>query len=80
MACSWCGAAVNTGDWWHAGDTSGGHEAIFCRLEHVVPWAMKGPGWSEAVLVHHRAGHEIAESFESVEEMRAWAVAGGRWQ
>ena len=66
-------------DWWHAREASGEREAVFCRLEHVVPWAMKGPGWSAAVLVHHRAGHEIAEDFESVDDMRAWAAAGGRW-
>jgi len=80
-SCSWCGAGIAEDDHWHAREPGdGGEEAVFCRLEHVVPWAMKGPGWSANVLVHHRAGHEIAEEFESVDEMRAWAAAGGPWQ
>jgi hypothetical protein len=45
-----------------------------------VPWAMKGPDWSPAVLVHHRAGHLIEETFESTDELRRWAASGGPWQ
>jgi hypothetical protein len=80
-SCSWCGAAVQADDWWRAHEPGDGEEeAVFCRLEHVVPWAMKGPGWARVVLVHHRAGHRIPETFESVEDLRAWAAAGGPWQ
>jgi hypothetical protein len=79
-SCSWCGADVDEGDSWRAYEASGEREAGFCRLEHVVPWAMKGPDWSEVVLVHHRAEHRIAETFDSVDHMREWASAGGRWR
>ena len=71
---------MDENDWWRAQEGSGEEEIAFCRLEHVVPWAMKGPGWSAVALVHHRGGHQISESFGSVEEMRAWAAAGGPWQ
>jgi hypothetical protein len=77
--CSWCGSDAGE-DYWSARSDTDEHQAILCRLEHVVPWAMKGPGWGAVVLVHHRAAHEITETFESVEAMRAWAAAGGRWQ
>lgn len=79
-SCSWCGADVDERDCWRAHDVSGEQEVVFCRLEHVVPWAMKGPAWSEVVLVHHRAGHEIAETFDSIDDMRRWANAGGHWR
>jgi hypothetical protein len=26
-------------------EPAGGRGALFCRLEHVVPWAMQGPHW-----------------------------------
>jgi hypothetical protein len=80
MACSWCGATPAADDHWRAQEANGEQEAAFCRLEHVVPWAMKGPRWSGVVLVHHRAGHRIAERFDSVDGLRAWANAGGRWR
>ena len=78
--CSWCGKALEKADHWRADEAGGEREASFCRLEHVVPWAMRRRDWAAATLVHHRAGRRIEESFDSVEEMRAWAAAGGPWQ
>ena len=43
--CSWCGAAVEAGDGFRAYEPAGERAASFCRLEHVVPWAMTGPHW-----------------------------------
>jgi hypothetical protein len=28
----------------------GERRAVFCRLEHVVPWAMQGPHWEAGAL------------------------------
>lgn len=80
----------------------------FCRLEHVIPWVMRGAPWDPggalarpAVepsplkcsecgralaqpaalrLVRHRGAHRIPDAFCSLDHLRAWAVAGGRWR
>src|SRR5918998_2332496 len=43
--CSWCGAGVEPGDGFRAGEHPGERMAVFCRLEHVVPWAIQGAHW-----------------------------------
>jgi hypothetical protein len=43
--CSWCGTAVAAGDGYRAYEPAGGRRAVFCRLEHVVPWAIRGAWW-----------------------------------
>ncbi|MEA2142693.1 MAG: hypothetical protein QOI64_1123 [Solirubrobacteraceae bacterium] len=43
--CSWCGTTVAPGDGFRAAEHPGERVAVFCRLEHVVPWAMQGPYW-----------------------------------
>ena len=43
--CSWCGAVVDEDDGFHAYEPAGGRRAVFCRLEHVVPWAIRGAMW-----------------------------------
>jgi len=43
--CSWCGVAVEAGDGFRAYETSGSRTAVFCRLEHAVPWAIRGARW-----------------------------------
>jgi hypothetical protein len=48
--CSWCGAALEPGDGWRAEERAGERVAGFCRLEHVVPWAIKGAHWEAGVL------------------------------
>jgi hypothetical protein len=47
-ACSWCGEAVPTGEGYRAYEPAGAREARFCRLEHVVPWAIRGAAWAPA--------------------------------
>jgi hypothetical protein len=32
------------------------------------------------VLVHHRLGSEVIDGFCSIEHLRAWCSAGGRWR
>jgi hypothetical protein len=43
--CSWCGAAVEADDGYRAFEPAGGRRAVFCRLEHIVPWAIRGAAW-----------------------------------
>jgi hypothetical protein len=38
--CSWCSLLVGDDDGFRLTAVSG--RAVFCRLEHVVPWAMSG--------------------------------------
>ena len=47
-ACSWCGAAVPAGEGFRAWEPAGARRAAFCRLEHVVPWAIRGAAWQAA--------------------------------
>lgn len=42
-ACSWCGEPVAADGGLRA--FAGTHRATFCRLEHVVPWVMRGAVW-----------------------------------
>ena len=46
--CTWCGAAVERDEGFRAYEPAGGRRAVFCRLEHVVPWAIRGAYWEPA--------------------------------
>jgi hypothetical protein len=102
--CSWCGVEVEADDGFRAYEPAGDRAAAFCRLEHLVPWAMQGAHWEAGappesppsssrcaecdaelgdlrfLLVHHRGAHRITDEFCSVEHLRSWAAAGGRWR
>jgi len=43
--CSWCGSEVEPDDGFRAYEPAGNRRAVFCRLEHVVPWAIRGAWW-----------------------------------
>ena len=43
--CSWCGGEVEADDGYRAYEPAGSRLAVFCRLEHVVPWAIRGAWW-----------------------------------
>ena len=43
--CAWCGEDVEADDGYRAYEPAGGRQAVFCRLEHVVPWAIRGAWW-----------------------------------
>jgi hypothetical protein len=47
--CSWCGESVERDDGYRALEVSGNRSAVFCRLEHVVPWFIQGPHWHAGV-------------------------------
>lgn len=82
LSCAWCNRELDRGDCWVARAEGGGEEAGFCRLEHIVPWAIRGRGWegSGVILVRYRAGRRITEEFASVDDVAAWAKSGGPWQ
>jgi hypothetical protein len=46
--CNWCGEVIDPSESWRAYEHPGARDAVFCRLEHVVPWAMQGPHWDPA--------------------------------
>jgi hypothetical protein len=52
--CSWCGAGIEPGDGWRAAEPAGERRAAFCRLEHIVPWAMQGARWEAGSLSEPR--------------------------
>jgi len=43
--CSWCGTGVEESDGFRAYEPAGDRRAVFCRLEHIVPWAIQGARW-----------------------------------
>ena len=49
--CNWCGTHVERDDGWRAAEPAGARRAVFCRLEHVVPWSMQGAHWDAGELV-----------------------------
>ncbi|MGH2843728.1 MAG: hypothetical protein ACRDKL_09115 [Solirubrobacteraceae bacterium] len=103
--CIWCAAAVTLDSGFRAHRTADGRCASFCRLEHVVPWVLRGARWVPGgciepapaerpgacahcgcrlgddlvLLVHHRGVDRIGDGFCTLEHLRAWANAGGRW-
>jgi hypothetical protein len=44
--CTWCGAGVDADAGYRLSE--GARRATFCRLEHVVPWAIRGAHWEPA--------------------------------
>lgn len=54
--CTWCDTAVASDDGFRVYAPAGEREALFCRLEHVVAWGIRGAHWEtgmdrEAVAV-----------------------------
>ncbi|MGH2957347.1 MAG: hypothetical protein ACRDL6_10170 [Solirubrobacterales bacterium] len=43
--CTWCGAEVEADDGFRAYELAGERRAVFCRLEHLIPWAIQGAHW-----------------------------------
>jgi hypothetical protein len=49
--CSWCGAPVDDEGGFRATEPEGDRRAVFCRLEHVVPWIINGAHWEPGRIV-----------------------------
>ena len=48
--CTWCGEPVEREDGYRLAEEPGERRAAFCRLEHVVPWAIRGAHWEAGEL------------------------------
>lgn len=48
--CTWCGVEVGGDEGYRVAEQAGERLAVFCRLEHVVPWAIQGPHWEAGTL------------------------------
>jgi len=48
--CTWCGRKVDRDDGYRAYEPAGARAAVFCRLEHIVPWSIQGPVWEAGEL------------------------------
>jgi hypothetical protein len=48
--CTWCGAAVEADDGFRLYEPAGERRAVFCRLEHVIPWAIQGAHWEAGAM------------------------------
>lgn len=48
-ACSWCGTPVALDDGFRASAPAGDRQALFCRLEHVVAWGIRGARWEPGI-------------------------------
>ena len=67
--CSWCGTDVERDDGFRAGEHPGERMAVFCRLEHVVPWALQGARWDAGapeVAVHQDTCAQCGKSLDDV--------------
>jgi hypothetical protein len=51
VPCSWCGVEVGTDEGFRASEPEGERKAAFCRLEHVVPWAIQGAHWEPGTIL-----------------------------
>ncbi len=49
-SCTWCGTSVEDDDGFRLYEPAGDRRAVFCRLEHVIPWAIQGPHWEAGEL------------------------------
>jgi hypothetical protein len=49
-ACTWCGAEVEADDGFRAYEPAGERRAVFCRLEHIIPWSIQGAHWEVGEL------------------------------
>jgi hypothetical protein len=50
-SCTWCGTGVEGDDGFRLYEPAGERRAVFCRLEHVVPWAIQGAHWDPGTIL-----------------------------
>jgi hypothetical protein len=60
--CTWCGAGVERDDGFRAYEPAGDRRAVFCRLEHVVPWAIRDAHWEAGALDEPAGTGELADA------------------
>jgi hypothetical protein len=80
--CTWCGVGVDMDDGFRLFEPAGERRAVFCRLEHVVPWAIQGAHWEpgemtqpasvdEAAISCSHCGQELGEVYLRLVRHRA---------
>jgi hypothetical protein len=57
--CNWCGEGFESGEGYRAAEPAGERRAAFCRLEHVVPWAINGARWDAGSIEEPAASREL---------------------
>jgi len=72
--CTWCGAEVEPADGYRAGELPGARSAVFCRLEHVVPWSIQGPHWEAGEVEVPAELSECSQCGEPLGEVRVVLV------
>ena len=76
--CTWCGRRVERDDGFRLLEEPGARRAAFCRLEHVVPWAMQGAHWEPDDGEEPRAPvdglHSCAQCGSELEDVRVVLV------
>lgn len=76
--CSWCGVGIAPDEGFRAAEEAGERRAAFCRLEHVVPWAMQGGHWDPGTLSDRPAPdpelERCAECGTSVDDTRVLLI------
>jgi hypothetical protein len=60
-SCTWCGSEIELTDGWRLQEVPGARRAAFCRLEHVVPWALRGAHWEAGEIDEPRG---LADSID----------------
>jgi hypothetical protein len=68
--CTWCGAEVEPDDGFRAyllsaatntaAGSTGERRAVFCRLEHLIPWAIQGGHWEAGQMTEPPSLDEVA--------------------
>lgn len=51
MQCSWCGVEVTEDAGYRVTEPTGERRAVFCRLEHIVPWVIQGAHWEPGTFL-----------------------------
>ena len=72
--CSWCGREVDAEEGYRAGETPGARRAVFCRLEHIVPWFIQGPHWEAGEEIPDQGAEECSECGAPLGEVRVQLV------
>ena len=49
--CTWCATPVPEDSGFRVAEPEGRRKAVFCRLEHVVPWVLRGAEWQTGRIV-----------------------------
>jgi len=55
-ACTWCGTKVEPDDGFRAYEPAGERRAVFCRLEHLIPWSIQGAHWEVGAMPEVASG------------------------